>query len=100
MTRWSSFAIPVKLSGNPLSDIVALLTSSPTTSKTTSRRPISLPLSSRILARSDWLTYPSTLFGSPFKGEFDRGPDDEEAVGDFDGILIGSKEIWRASAGM
>ena len=40
----------------------------------------------------DLLTYPSILVGSPCKGEVNRGPDNEEAVGDFDGIQIGSKE--------
>jgi len=49
---------------------------------------------------SDLLTYPSILVGSSCKGEVNRGPEDEETVGDFDGIQIASKEIWRRSAGM
>jgi len=48
----------------------------------------------------DFLTYPNILVGNPYKEEVNRGPDDEDAVGDFDGIQIGSKEIWRRSAGM
>jgi len=49
---------------------------------------------------SGLLTYPSILVGSPCKGEVNRGPDDEETVGDFDGIQIGSKERRQKSAGM
>jgi len=45
---------------------------------------------------SGLLTYPSILVGSPCKGEVNRGPDDEEAVGDFNGIQIASKEYGEA----
>jgi len=49
----------------------------------------------------DLLTYPRILVGSPCKGEINRGPDDEEAVGD----LMGSgsaqgnmaKKCWNVS---